>query len=231
MSQKTKQTVMFARGEDTPLFSGVAARAPASASASQDPDPAGGQQAPLPVGCLCCRDTGQVGSVRGPMARSTFCWCRAGDRLRHSKRKRRPAMQVAIEGILKGQELLDSYQDDPGFYVKLEQDPCQPLIIERLSTTDQVSIAHTYIQQGDVMWDPMIVFDLPTWEPVQIDQSPLGGHFSRRFRTGSDGRELVNTSFRPNVMPLVRMWARNLRFQGWESARVARLLTRDKAEV
>jgi hypothetical protein len=85
------------------------------------------------------------------------------------------------------------------------------LVIERHG--DEVAVAHTFIQNGDVMCDPEIVFAIPVWEAIEITQHPVGQYRRKYQMDGSVKR--VNVNFERNVHPLVSLWARNLKAQGY----------------
>ncbi|MCP4539442.1 MAG: hypothetical protein GY832_20080 [Chloroflexi bacterium] len=141
---------------------------------------------------------------------------------------RRKPMQVSIENILQAHGKLEAFQQafrtGGTFYLKLEKECYQPLVIERVDS-DRVAISHFFIQNGDVMRDPEIVFsydpsqpvDFQFW-PVEITQHPVGVYRRKFFER--DGRKMVDTSFHSSVSPLVKIWAKNLKFQGWEKAKI-----------
>lgn len=123
-------------------------------------------------------------------------------------------MQAAIENILEAHNLLADYQASPEFYVKFTQPSFDPLVIERHG--EQVVVGHYFIQNGDVMADPEIVFDYATWTPLELTQHPVGVYRSKfHYR---DGVQYVDTRFDAAVRPLVEIWANNLVHQGWTSA-------------
>lgn len=147
---------------------------------------------------------------------------------------RRKPMQVSIEAILKAHGKLEAFTDafanGGEFYLKLEQDGYEPLVIEKITPDDalkvgRVAIAHFFVQNGDVMYDPEIVFsyradiDACHWVPIEITQS-LTEVYRRKFFE-RDGKTYVDTRFDRAVGELVRVWAKNLRWQGWESAAIA----------
>ena len=123
-------------------------------------------------------------------------------------------MQVSVECILAAHGLLDAFHATADFHVRLEKRDFDPLVIERIG--DRVVVGHYFLQSGDTMSDPEIVFDYQTWTPVEITQSPVGVYRSK-FVT-LDGERCVDTRFHREVAPLVHVWARNLRHQGWETA-------------
>jgi hypothetical protein len=141
---------------------------------------------------------------------------------------RRKPMQVSIENILQAHGKLEAFQraflTGGTFYLKLEKECYQPLVIEKVGP-DRVAISHFFIQNGDVMYDPEIVFsydptqpvDYQFW-PVEITQHPMGVYRRKFFER--DGRKMVDTLFHPSVSPLVQVWARNLKFQKWTEAEI-----------
>lgn len=127
-------------------------------------------------------------------------------------------MQAAIEKILEAHNLLADYQASPEFYVKFTQPSFDPLVIERHG--EQVVVGHYFIQNGDVMADPEIVFDYATWIPLELTQHPVGVYRSKfHYR---DGVQYVDTRFDAAVRPLIELWANNLVHQGWTSADIER---------
>ncbi len=127
-------------------------------------------------------------------------------------------MQAAIEKILEAHDLLADYQASPEFYIKFTQPSFDPLVIERHG--EQVVVGHYFIQNGDVMADPEIVFDYATWTPLELTQHPVGVYRSKfHYR---DGVQYVDTRFDAAVRPLVQLWANNLVAQGWTTADIER---------
>jgi len=124
---------------------------------------------------------------------------------------RRTPMQVSIETILAAYGHLDNFRQADHFHLRITQELYMPLVIEKHG--DRVAVAHTYIQNGDIMRDPEIVFALPTWEPVEITQDPVGIHHTKYITRR--GRVLVHVNFHRQVQPLVRLWAANLKAQNY----------------
>jgi len=60
-------------------------------------------------------------------------------------------------------------------YAKYESPPYMPLSVERIGT-DTWAVSHTYVQNGDLMRDPEIVFKLvnETIVPIEYRQDNLG---------------------------------------------------------
>jgi len=148
---------------------------------------------------------------------------------------RRKSMQVSIESILSAHgklaTLSTAFVLDSEFYLKLSQPNYDNLIIEKVAP-DRIAIAHYFIQNGDVMWDPEIVFSYTpgfpeaSWMPVEITQSPLGVYRSRYVKR--DGKTYVDSRFHSDVSELVRVWAKNLSHQNWDQAKVVAELPNPK---
>jgi hypothetical protein len=144
--------------------------------------------------------------------------------------RRRP-MQVSIERILEAHGELDRFnaavRESAGgeFSWRFTKPSYLDLTIEIVGP-NRVAVAHTFTQNGDLMRDPEIVFyvdnDLPpsmNWIPVELTQDPMGVYRSKFTRR--NGREYVDVAFHQEVDELARVWAKNLRHQGWERATIA----------
>ncbi len=133
--------------------------------------------------------------------------------------KRRKPMQVTIETIIERHGLTDAYQSalagGENLHLKIENGGYMPLVIE--TVWGNVSVAHYFTQNGDAMRDPEIVFNSKTWRGMEITQDPVG-----RYQSVPEGH------YSPGIERLGRMWARNLRNQGFTGSDVvATSLTHD----
>jgi len=124
---------------------------------------------------------------------------------------RRKPMQVAIETIVEKAGKLNEYKAalkvGNEFHLKIENgEGYQPLSINVIGV-GLVSVAHTYVQYGDLMYDPEIVFNVNMrWLPVSFTQSGTGYHAE-----AGNGRYLVLGGFD-------KVWARNIKHQGYIEA-------------
>lgn len=118
--------------------------------------------------------------------------------------------QLAVEAVLKGHGLLEKFQTQTEFHLRLEQAPYEPLVIERHS--ELISVAHYFKQNGDLICDSDVELHFPDWTPVAIQM--INGVYTQKFME-RDGKEYVNTRFDPSVRPLLATWARNIKAQGW----------------
>jgi len=127
-------------------------------------------------------------------------------------------IQRLIQGIAK-RAGVDLHQ--PGAYVKVERKPYMPLVIEGLGNSE-VAVGHFYVQNGDVIYDPEVVFftgyeDTPAklgggWIPLTIQHPPPCG---RHVYGKHDGQELTHLNGRGqrDLATFVNQWTRNLKMQ------------------
>ena len=134
------------------------------------------------------------------------------------------AMQ-AIVGKIASKHGVDISQ--PGAYLKLEMPGYQPLSMECIGT-HQVAVMHTFIQEGDVMRDPEIVFftGYPEWVAIAVTQDPVGVY--REYAELSEEGETILRYQRRGQAELAAFantFARNIAAQGWwQRGQVVRLL-------
>ena len=119
--------------------------------------------------------------------------------------KRRKSMQVTIETIIENAGRLDEYKlaKEAGdyFYLKAIVAGYMPLVIEALGN-GEVSVAHYYEQNGDLMRDPEYVFSA-NWQPVEVTMDAVG-----LYKRADNG-------YRLNTGGFIDIWSRNLRHQGF----------------
>ena len=118
--------------------------------------------------------------------------------------------QTIVEKILKAHGLFEKFQTQTDFHVRLEQEPYEPLVIERHG--ELISVAHYFEQGSDLIADPDIELHFPDWMPTAIQMS--SGFYTQKI-IQRDGETYVNMAFDPSVRPLLATWARNIQAQGW----------------
>ncbi len=109
-------------------------------------------------------------------------------------------------------------------YIKIANPPYMPLVVEFVGHGPRgyalVSVAHTYVQNGDVMYDPEMEFevsaDLSTWLPVSYRQDYLGIRQEAVWVT--DRRIQVVPRLVRDLSQFANGWDRNLRGQGFLTA-------------
>lgn len=89
--------------------------------------------------------------------------------------------------------------------VNIEVDGFMSLTIEKVGS-NRLSVAHHYVQRGDLMSDPEVVFHIDggVWTPVRFTQHP------RIHRHDEDGLS--------DVESFCATWSENLRRQGFVEA-------------
>lgn len=106
----------------------------------------------------------------------------------------------------------------PGTHLKLEQAAYMPLVVEVIAT-DQIAVSHFFIQNGDLMYDPEVVFwTAPdgNWYPVQYQLDSLG-IFDCHVMFGRSGQPtyVKDEKKQADLKQFCTTWARNIRAQGW----------------
>lgn len=101
-------------------------------------------------------------------------------------------------------------------YVRFESDTYEPLYIERISE-DQLAMAHTYVQNGDMMYDPEIVFyvddEHKQLRPMTYEQSDLGV-YQRVYDPDDQALAHPNRNLERGINDMFRTWSENLKQQG-----------------
>lgn len=113
--------------------------------------------------------------------------------------------------------------------------PCSGLMrlcVERVGigprAMPQVSVAHYFIQNGDLMADPDLVFEVDpdedgplswktgVWGPVQFTQHATGTYQEAVFVR--DGKVMMSARLVDSLKSFTRMWDRDIRSQGYVAA-------------
>lgn len=116
--------------------------------------------------------------------------------------------------------------------VKLTVHGYMPLSIERIGTSGEghqlVALAHTGIQNGDVMVDPEMVFrfidsdDVQMAEPISFRNDYMGIN-QEVYRYNEAGTAThVNTRLKAELKSFAKVWFRNLQDQGFFSSQAIR---------
>jgi hypothetical protein len=107
--------------------------------------------------------------------------------------------------------------------IRLEAPGFMRLVIEHIGHGprggDLVSVAHYGEQNGDLMRDPEIVFEVVSgeWHPVSIQQDYVGSYREAVF-VGEDGKVYVRPALVRDIAAFARIWDRNLKHQGFVDA-------------
>lgn len=122
-------------------------------------------------------------------------------------------MKTVITQLLKKHKKLEDFQTKDNFHLRLEKDDYMPLVIERHKSS--VTITHYYQQNGDLIADPDMEFQIANdkeWHPVAL-QLWNGAYY--RARWSENGKEYINPKQIKEQLSFARMWAKNIKAQGW----------------
>ena len=115
-------------------------------------------------------------------------------------------MKSAVETILTSHGLIQEFQSNPEFAVRITNDPYLPLTIERHDS--EVTVTHYIRENGDLIPDPDMAFEVLTdgsWYPVAIQL--VTGHY-RRASEIRDGKRFINQREVRDQISFSRMWAK-----------------------
>lgn len=105
-------------------------------------------------------------------------------------------------------------------WLKLHLEGYDDLNIEQFMP-GMISVAHIYTQEGDVMYDPEVVFWIGPdgeWYPAEYVNSGLGLD-QEIIRFDDNGKpERFNPKLQNDVASFCGEWAKNLRDQDWTTA-------------
>jgi hypothetical protein len=107
--------------------------------------------------------------------------------------------------------------------IRLEVPGFMRLVIEHIGRGPRggelVSVAHYGEQNGDLMRDPEIVFEVAAgeWHPVSIQQDYLGSYREAVF-IGEDGKVYIRPALVRDIAAFARIWDRNIKAQGFVDA-------------
>jgi hypothetical protein len=106
---------------------------------------------------------------------------------------------------------------------RLESSGFMRLVIELIGAGPRggelVSVAHYGEQNGDLMRDPEIVFEVVAgeWHPVSIQQDYVGSYREAVY-VGEDDKVYVRPALVRDIAAFARVWDRNLKHQGFVDA-------------
>jgi hypothetical protein len=121
-------------------------------------------------------------------------------------------MKTTIEKILAAHGIIEAFNASEDYSVKIENKPYLDLCIEKHGI--QVMITHYFEQNGDLIPDPDMEFEILNgeWSPVAL-QLAIGIYY--RAAEYRDGKRFVNPRQLREQRQFANMWARNLLSQGF----------------
>jgi len=121
-------------------------------------------------------------------------------------------------------------------HVRLECKGFMPLAVEAIGPGPRqlpmVSVAHYYEQNGDLMKDPEMVFEVDTagtFHPVSFQEDNLG-IFHEAVFTNDTGQVMVRPRPVNGLVAFARQWDKNLKEKGFVDAARAEAQRRAAAE-
>lgn len=105
-------------------------------------------------------------------------------------------------------------------YIRIENHSFMPLVIHWLGVgprgCDFISVSHTYVQNGDLMRDPEVVFLVKDkeWFPVSYRNDSLGAHSEAIIVDHGEVRS-VRPPVLKDLQSFVGTWDRNISDQGY----------------
>lgn len=103
-----------------------------------------------------------------------------------------------------------------GHWKKIENDPYMPLSIERHG--DVVYLSHTFIQNGDLMSDPLMTFgvveSMKMAAPLTYELSSIG-KYQEVWGYTPDGKMGKRAALERDLASFAVQWLRNIRDQGF----------------
>ena len=130
------------------------------------------------------------------------------------------SMKATIEKILEAHQQLAAFREHRHYSVKIASNGFMPLIVEKHG--EQIVVAHCFEQNGDLIPDPDVEFvELGgDWMPVAIQHST--GRYCRTAVKAPTGNWLISKLAMADLRSFVRIWARNLKHQGFASGTLLR---------
>lgn len=128
-----------------------------------------------------------------------------------------------IEKIIEQRGGLTALKRD---YIRIENNPYMPLVIDWLGNNSRgwnfISVSHTYIQNGDIMRDPEIVFLITDndWLPVSYRNDSIGAYSEAVIVDDGEVRSIPPPVLK-DLQIFARTWDRNISDQGYIEAFVA----------
>jgi hypothetical protein len=111
--------------------------------------------------------------------------------------------QMAIEEVLEKHGKLEEFKSSEEFHMRLDLKGYDRLVIERIGK--MISVAHYFEQNGDLIADPDVELEYPSWTPKAIQQV-----FGYREKCGE-----ADVKFHEEVSKFLEMWAANIFYQSW----------------
>lgn len=106
--------------------------------------------------------------------------------------------------------------NETGAHIRLEQEGFMPLVIENIGP-NLISVAHYFASEGDMITDPEVVFftGYEEWVPISVQHSFGGVQIVAEVDEEARAITRLAPKAQADVAAFCRMWARNVKAQGW----------------
>jgi len=142
-----------------------------------------------------------------------------------------------VREVVSAADLLHEFETAQHFSLRVENEPWMPLVIESWPTSDSLQGEHRRIQVGHYFIQEERTFADPELEmtevgfPVRLKQWGFGQmEFPILWRDEESQRVLVNVTRKRDIAELLRIWAKDLKEQGFVEA-AARVVAARNAEL
>jgi len=129
-----------------------------------------------------------------------------------------------VQAIIDARGGLEALKENP---IYIDNPPYGPLGIEYIGTGPRglplISVMHWYEQNGDLMRDPDMVFEIfewtdkPTWSPISYQQDGLGIYQEAMWQ-GDDGKVYTYPALLRQLRSFAATWDKNIKAQGFLEA-------------
>ena len=122
-----------------------------------------------------------------------------------------------VQAIIDKRGGLEALKDNP---IHIENPGWMPLNIEYIGTGPRglpaIAVSHTYFQEGDVMRDPEIVFEISElgWGPIEYRQDNLG-LYQELVWNDENGKTMIKPKAVSDVKSFAKLWNKNIKDQGF----------------
>ena len=132
-------------------------------------------------------------------------------------------MKTTIEKILTAHGILEAFNANEDYSVKIENEPFLALCIEKHKT--QITITHYVESNGDLIADPDQELEIINgeWSPVAL-QLAIGAYY--RASEYRDGKRFINPRQMSEQRKFAKMWSKNLLAQGFGKPKAGAKLVR-----
>lgn len=127
---------------------------------------------------------------------------------------------TSIDAIIRARGGYERLANNP---IRVEASGFMPLSVEQIGTGPRdglmIAVHHSREQNGDLMFDPEVVFEVigDEWHPMTFEMSGQC-YWDVVFQDEATGTLMCRPKLLKDLQSFVRMWDRNIRDQGFIAA-------------